>query len=354
MSTLSSVKKRPMHVIVGFLDTQGASLPLLEQIRKMAQINDWVLAWCDGMSPLTQSFANDHPDLVILVAQDLRDQEQALIRYLRNRDTTRRVGIVVMTQLEKMEGKEKSQRVANCIEIGADEVIDHSISEVELQARIGSVLRQKMMFDELRRTNHYLKILSLTDELTGLANMRHFSIQIEREFERVRSGLQSIAIVMIDIDYFKNINDSSNHLIGSDLLAQFGAILSRFVEKHQGEFAARYGGDEFVMMLKIHSFHEVMQRVESLRMLVASHLFCSHGHEFRLTASFGVASVPMGYQGPSYGVIKAADLQLYHSKKKGRNTVYGKHLSEKVPPEQGTKMFKRPKILSRLMGFADR
>jgi diguanylate cyclase (GGDEF)-like protein len=341
--TLSS-SKRTIHVTAVLLANKPE---VLEQLRNMAHLQGWDFAWASGIPSLTQSFATDHPDLVILVGGVLGDQELALIRFMRAREKSRRVGIMTLCDTSKI----PAGRRAQTLESGADDVLEIKVPQEELLARIRGVMRQKFLVDELRRSNHFLKLQSLTDELTGLANMRHFNQQISEEMTMTRSGLQALALVMIDIDYFKNINDTANHLVGSALLAQLGNLLGDYVQKNQGELAARFGGDEFVLLLKANSYEESLNRCEALREKIKNRIFNINGIEFRITASFGVAWVPAGYGGSAQECIKAADLKLYRSKKRGRNMVSGISLEVDQGFQEGTKMQPRLKSLGKLLSL---
>lgn len=320
---------------------------LLEQLRQMAHRQGWEFAWTSGIASLTQSFATDHPDLVVLVGGELGDQELALIRFMRAREKSRRVGIMTLCDTTKV----AVGRRAQTLDSGADDVVEIQMPQEELLARIRGVMRQKFLVDELRRSNHSLKMQSLTDELTGLANMRHFNQQISEEMTMTRNGLQALALVMIDIDYFKNINDTANHLVGSALLAQLGNLLGNSIQKSQGELAARFGGDEFVLLLKAHSYEESLARCEALRQKIVNRIFNVNGLEFRITASFGVAWVPPGFRGSAQECIKAADLKLYRSKKRGRNMVSGISLEVDQGFQEGTKMQPRRKSLGKWLSL---
>ena len=176
---------------------------------------------------------------------------------------------------------------------------------------------------ELSRKNAELEILyaevqrqAETDALTGLLNRRGFFIRAERDFLRARRYGQGFAIIMIDIDHFKGINDQWGHIVGDQALAGLGALLRK--EMRETDLLARYGGEEFVLLAIGGEASQFRQAGERLRQSVEKAEIETDAGRLQLTISLGVAS----YEDDSHSldeVVKEADQALYEAKRLGRN-----------------------------------
>src|SRR5690606_31562220 len=118
---------------------------------------------------------------------------------------------------------------------------------LEFLARVRTQLRIKDLHDQLRLMNEKLKELVDTDDLTGLFNMRSLYQKLDVELARARRYQRQVGVVMMDMDYFKSVNDGHDHLFGSYVLSQVGAIIRKTIRTT--DIAARYGGDEFLIVL---------------------------------------------------------------------------------------------------------
>ncbi len=231
----------------------------------------------------------------------------------------RHTGIIFVDR----QGGDDGAHTVSCLEMGADDFVRPGSTDEELMARMRSVLRLKAMTDELRIANHKLRILSMTDELTGLANMRRFTEHFADALRACSKGQIALGVVMLDIDFFKNVNDSTNHLMGSYVLGAVGRLLKTQGVLSGSDLAARYGGDEFIILSESESLVALEQKAENIRGLLAQEVFERDGESVSITASFGVAWTPKGFQGRGDNLIKAADMMLYRSKERGRNRVTG-------------------------------
>ena len=264
-----------------------------------------------------------HPDLVLVANRKGIIDGTALCAKIRNEPPERRTGVIF---LDSDDGS-KMKSVA-CLELGADDYLPAEITPRELIARVNAVLRLKALTDELRAANHRLEILSLTDDLTGLHNMRSFNNYYEDYMRRVGEGESGLAVVMMDLDHFKAINDTANHLVGSHIIAEVGKLI-KYCRLFPGESCpARYGGDEYVVCALSPDMDTMMEAAERLRQMIAEAEFNKDAHAVRVTASLGISWVGPYYAGPAEDPIKMADIMLYQSKHKGRNRVEGRILGE--------------------------
>ncbi len=171
------------------------------------------------------------------------------------------------------------------------------------------------------RQMRLFETLSVTDELSGLPNRRHFIHHLRAELSRARRYGRRVSLLILDIDYFKMINDEHGHLFGDFVIREFGGIVRRSLREH--DFVARYGGDEYIVVCPEIGAENVLLVAERMRNKVADHAFTSGRISCRVTLSVGIA-VSEGKDGESYqSVLERADQALYQAKEGGRNRVVG-------------------------------
>lgn len=168
--------------------------------------------------------------------------------------------------------------------------------------------------------------LVITDDLTGLFNSRYFFEQIEYEVERAKRYSSPLSLVFLDLDHFKNVNDTYGHLTGSRLLAEVGSVVSEHIRKT--DKAARYGGDEFVIILPHTEKSGAFRFAQKLHKELNRRAFHSNcGDLLSVSGSFGVASFPEDALN-SAELISKADEAMYLVKGSGRNGVRAAVFSE--------------------------
>lgn len=274
----------------------------------------------DGNTQVLDIFCTEHPDVVIINVDDLGAEAFNLCGLIRKVEKNRHSGIIFYSENAIDQGKVDLDKVLEC---GADDLIDTRIGDHEFLARIHSIYRFKLMTDRLRTANHKLKQLSLTDELTGLSNMRSFNIEYQKLIKNCRDGQGGLGLIMFDLDRFKSINDTANHLVGSFVISEIGQLLRFSGVLPEGSLAARYGGDEYIVAVPSDDVKSVWQIADKIHDLIVRSVFKKEQFSFKLTASFGVAWVDPGFDGKSDDLIRGSDLMLYRSKKMGRNQVNG-------------------------------
>jgi diguanylate cyclase (GGDEF)-like protein len=172
---------------------------------------------------------------------------------------------------------------------------------------------------ELVEVNSRLKALSVTDGLTGLYNHRHLVHMLEIEYRRAARYKRRFAFLMLDIDYFKEVNDNFGHPCGDAVLQRIAEILKGSVRGT--DIVARYGGDEMAIILLETSQKMALKVAEKLRRQIEEYPFVWEDTSFRVTVSIGVAAAPEeGIDGWS-DLLNVADRVLYQAKDKGRNRV---------------------------------
>lgn len=184
---------------------------------------------------------------------------------------------------------------------------------------VESLLEEKECLED---TNLMLESLSFLDDLTAIPNRRRFSEFINSEWRRSARGGTPIALVMIDIDFFKLFNDNYGHRSGDEVLQKVASALQKSL-KRPGDFVARYGGEEFVVVLPDTDVNGAMVIAEAMRWEIEE-LGIPHGFSAvsdRLTISLGVAGTVAERDSSPRTLIEAADAALYRAKQSGRNRV---------------------------------
>jgi len=221
---------------------------------------------------------------------------------------------------------EKTGRIMPEIEIDDDALKD----KMSLVHRMSNLIESTM--EELQKTNETLTIMNerlarandelhriaITDELTGLYNRREIERRIKAALERTKTDNKTIALVMLDIDFFKKVNDSYGHDIGDIVLKDVSAILQEYTDESLGQASGRWGGEEFFVLLPNKNLNEALEAAERIREAVERHSFPKTE---RLTVSLGVtcADANSNYQ----AIFIRADKALYQAKQSGRNQVVG-------------------------------
>lgn len=205
--------------------------------------------------------------------------------------------------------------------------------EVALQtAELSSQnLQLSQAHDDLRNANLSLQKLSITDGLTQIHNRMYFEQEYKEGWQRSLSQRTPLSVLMIDVDHFKQLNDSAGHQAGDKCLQAIGQLLKQHF-KRSGERVARYGGEEFIAMLPNTDQRRALAIAEGLRVAI-SQLTLRHGERsFKVTVSIGIAtSYPSPSQYPDE-LLAAADEALYSAKRSGRNRV---ELSPLTAPDSG-------------------
>jgi two-component system, cell cycle response regulator len=261
-------------------------------------------------------------DLVILdINMPGLDGFQTL-RLLRQREEY--VSVIFLTGLGNTED------LIRGLEAGALDYISKPYNPLELVARVKSQLKFKNTQDELRAANQKLQSLVDIDDLTGLYNMRTIYDRINHEIERARRYKHGMAIIMMDMDHFKRVNDNHDHLFGSFVLSQVGHLIKKNIRTV--DFAARYGGDEFLICLSQTESLGALRFTDRLRKRISATEFVSGDDRIFLTASFGVGIIEGGKEIiDAHTLVRVADCKLYEAKKNGRDRVEGEIINETSP-----------------------
>ena len=192
----------------------------------------------------------------------------------------------------------------------------------QLHSRLIIEERFKASSDELKVSNQRLSNLALHDGLTGLANRRSFDEALTVEFSRAQRAGNSLGLVMVDVDFFKQYNDIYGHVAGDECLKKIARVVATGMRR-AGDMAARYGGEEMVLLLPGSDIDGAVSLAESLRRGIENAGIAHAGSPLRkVTVSIGVAVFPLiKMEMLATTLLNAADHALYQAKASGRNNV---------------------------------
>lgn len=259
------------------------------------------------------------PDLLLVDGDD--PDLIGLVKRLRREDRFATMRIIAATRLDS--------RTFGAIPEGADDCVGKPFRAVEVLTRVRAQLRAavelaraRTAVEELETTmadNRRLEELATTDSLTRVLNRRALADRLAIEIDRSRRYASSLTILLIDIDYFKRINDSAGHLAGDEVLRQVAGLVQAAVRTV--DIVARYGGEEFVVILPETAEPGGVTFAERLRMGIDAHDFQVGGSIIRLTVSIGIATFPAPDVTSADDFFARADSAMYRAKANGRNQV---------------------------------
>lgn len=259
-----------------------------------------------------------HPDLVILdVMMPILDGLQAC-RLLKDQEATRDIPIIFLSALDDTDTK------INGLSLGANDYISKPFRVEELLARVAVAIRLKRERDDLRRSAEESRRsaaaaseMSMTDALTGLLNRYGLQRNLQQKLSESRRYGRALSCLLIDIDYFKRINDSHGHAAGDTALMQVGRVLTEAVRG--SDVVCRYGGEEFLVLAPETALDGALALGEKIRHAAAARLYGDGERVFEIRLSIGAAQLQEHESG--HDMIARADVALYQAKERGRDRV---------------------------------
>ncbi len=262
--------------------------------------------WTDAV----RLFGTEQLDLILMDAVMPAVDGFKLTRILRGRSHSY-VPILFLTGLADESAREQGVRV------GADDFLTKPVDPIELKVRMAAMLRIRQLTRALEDKTQQLARLAHLDALTGIANRRSFDLRLGDEVERAVRYSHPLALLMIDIDHFKQVNDEFGHTTGDQVLAFFGKLLT--AQTRGCDLPYRYGGEEFAVLAPETESAPAVRLAERLRTAFEERSVDA-SMAGRITLSIGVAATDLltSAMTPSK-LLRAADEALYAAKTGGRN-----------------------------------
>ena len=221
--------------------------------------------------------------------------------------------VVVMT------GYSSEYSYAEAIKNGASDLIFKPVKLNELLLRINRVIKERSLLNDRDKMIKQLKQLTIEDSLTGLYNSRHFFEQLDKEIKRSERYLHPISLIFIDVDNFKEINDTYGHMIGDKILAFIAKQIKACLRSNDSAY--RFAGDEFTIILPETTASEAKFVADRILSKFTNESFMINENEISgITSSIGIAEYQIneGYQ----QFVHRADVTMYEAKQRGGNGVF--------------------------------
>lgn len=234
-----------------------------------------------------------------------------LCSQVRSLDRTRTMPVLAVAEAED------NARLMRGLEIGINDYLIRPIDKNELLARVRTQVRKKRYTEKLRDNVQLSIEMAITDVLTGLHNRRYMESHLATLVEQANARGKPLTLLILDIDFFKSINDTYGHDAGDDVLREFAHRLKKSIRGI--DLACRYGGEEFVVVMPDTDMTVAAMVAERLRRRIASEPFKIAQGDKSVTISIGIAA--LGADDTPAQVLKRADQALYRAKHEGRNRV---------------------------------
>lgn len=258
--------------------------------------------------------AEGNYDLVI-VSLGLRQFDGLrLCSQVRSLERTRNVPILAVAEADN------NQRLVRGLEIGVNDYLIRPIDKNEMLARVRTQIKKKRYTERLRDNVQMSIEMAITDALTGLFNRRYMETHLATLVEQSANRGKPIAVMVLDIDYFKSINDNYGHDAGDDVLREFALRIRKSIRNI--DLACRFGGEEFVIVMPETDMAVATMVAERLRRRIASEPFSVQQGNQNLDVTISIGLATLAEPGDNAAtILKRADQALYRAKRDGRNRV---------------------------------
>ena len=252
---------------------------------------------------------------LLIVALELRDFDALrLCAQVRSLERTRMLPILLVAD------HDQTARVIRGLEVGVNDYLLRPLDANELVARVRTQVRRKRYTERLRSNLQESMALAITDGLTGLHNRRYMEMHLQSLLDQATARDRPLSALIVDIDFFKRVNDTYGHDVGDEVLREFAARLKASVRGI--DLACRLGGEEFVVVMPETDAKVAQLVAERIRRRMAGEPFriARGARTIDVTASIGVASFDVAIDDAA-SLLKRADVALYRAKSEGRNRV---------------------------------
>src|SRR5215470_4108783 len=251
-----------------------------------------------------------------------------LCSQVRSLERTRNVPILVVVEVED------NARLLRGLEIGVNDYLVRPIDANELLARVRTQIRKRRYGARLRDNVQMSMELAVTDPLTGLYNRRYMESHVSSLVEQALARGKPLALLVVDIDYFKAVNDVHGHDAGDDVLREFATRVKKSIRGI--DLACRYGGEEFVVVMPETDMAVAAIVAERIRRRIAGEPFAIRGGAAALDVTISIGLAALGsVSDTAAAILKRADQALYRAKRDGRNRVVA-DAAWSIPQSQAT------------------
>jgi diguanylate cyclase (GGDEF)-like protein len=300
----------PRNLAVMVVDDDAAIRRLT---RKILQDDGFEVIDCaSGLEAQTRLFA-EHWD-ILLLDLDLGDINGRTLCEAVKRDPRQASKFVIIVSADS----DPLQKVA-LLDTGAEDYVTKPFHPAELVARVRAAARLLEMQRRLVTLNETLAHSTTLDGLTQLFNHKYFQEKLAFEYEASLRYARSLAVAMIDVDSFKHVNDKYGHAIGDSVLEQVAKVL--LAETRASDIAARYGGDEFALILRETRADAALRCANRIAIATRALRVDVDDGQVRATVSIGLAAIPHRRITSARQLLEYADRALYRAKRNGRNQV---------------------------------
>ncbi len=235
------------------------------------------------------------------------------IAQLRSNEATRRVPVLAVVE------PTDRPRLVKALELGANDILLRPVDTEELAARARTQIRRKRYADFLRQKLDYSLEMAVTDALTGLHNRRYMAGQLQALVGRANHSGPGVAVLVLDIDHFKAVNDGFGHDAGDEVLREFAVRMATNVRAI--DLPCRLGGEEFVIVMPDTAIEDALRIAERIRRDVAETPFPVMGGREHLTVTISIGVAASQADDTPEALLKRADEGVYEAKSRGRNKV---------------------------------
>jgi len=251
---------------------------------------------------------------LVVVSLDLANFDGLrLCSQLRSLERTRNVPILAIAE------SDSNGRLVRALEIGVNDYLVRPFDKHEVLARVRTQIRKKRYTERLRDSVQLSIEAAVTDPLTGLYNRRYMETHVGTLVDQAAARNKPLSVLVLDIDYFKSINDTYGHDAGDDVLQDFAIRIRKSIRGI--DLACRYGGEEFVVVMPETDMAVATMVAERLRRRIASEPFPIQKGTRTIDVTISIGIAALAPDDDAAAVIKRADQALYRAKRDGRNRV---------------------------------
>ncbi|BAQ59646.1 GGDEF/response regulator receiver domain protein [Geminocystis sp. NIES-3708] len=299
----------PKNFLILAVDDNSINRILLDKLLKKEGYKTKILSSSEQVMLCLTEFK---PDLILLDLMMPNINGLELCEQIKLNPHFQEIPIIFIT------ASDEKQDLLKAFDLGAVDYITKPFHNQELLARVKNHLELKFTRDELRKALVELEKLAKTDELTGISNRRNFIALAEREFNLAKRQKRSFSLLILDIDYFKKINDNYGHPTGDYVIKSVAQQCVECLRKE--DLCARWGGEEFIIFLSETELKQSIIVGNRIKETIENQTIIAESHQINITISVGVSIYTEKDENVNQ-TISRADKALYRAKNHGRNQV---------------------------------